>query len=120
MQRAPRIVRAALEGVGASSLRARAKARFPWLLFLAAQNTVLSPDWEGEANRFMERVDTAGPSRSQQRPSALRLDDRGARPRTLERLVWLRCAALRLPYGDQGLLIPRRLYERPAATGLCR
>jgi hypothetical protein len=28
----------------------------------------------------------------------------------LERLVALRCTALRLPYGDQGLLIPRRLY----------
>ena len=29
----------------------------------------------------------------------------------LERLVALRCAALRLPYGDQGLLISRRLYD---------
>ena len=39
------------------------------------------------------------------------LDDEGARPRVLERLVALRCAALRLPYGDQGLLIPKRLYD---------
>jgi hypothetical protein len=29
----------------------------------------------------------------------------------LEWLVALRCAALRLPYGDQGLLIPKRLYD---------
>jgi len=39
------------------------------------------------------------------------LDDAGARPRVLERLVALRCAVLRLPYGDQGLLIPKRLYD---------
>ena len=58
----------------------------------------------------MERVDTGA------RPAAaaafrFALDDIGARPRVLERLVALRCAALRLPYGDQGLLIPKRLYE---------
>lgn len=39
------------------------------------------------------------------------LDDEGVRPRLLEQLVALRCAALRLPYGDQGLLIPKRLYD---------
>ncbi len=39
------------------------------------------------------------------------LDDMGFAPRLLERLVALRCALLRLPYGDQGLLIPRRLYD---------
>jgi hypothetical protein len=31
-------------------------------------------------------------------------------PRLLERLVALRCLLLALPYGDQGLLIPRQLY----------
>ena len=41
----------------------------------------------------------------------LRARRQGARPRVLERLVALRCAALRLPYGDQGLLIPKRLYD---------
>jgi hypothetical protein len=30
----------------------------------------------------------------------------------LERLVAARCALLGLPYGDQGLLLPKRLYER--------
>jgi hypothetical protein len=58
----------------------------------------------------MERVDMGG------RPLAaaafrFALDDAGAQPRVLERLVALRCAALRLPYGDQGLLIPKRLYD---------
>jgi rSAM/selenodomain-associated transferase 2 len=96
-------------GRGGQLAAGAAKARFAWLLFLHA-DTVLSPDWVGEASRFMEQVDSGA------RPVAaaafrFRLDDRGARPRLLERLVALRCAALRLPYGDQGLLIPRRLYE---------
>ena len=39
------------------------------------------------------------------------LDDDGLAPRCLEGLVRLRCLALGLPYGDQGLLIPRRLYD---------
>jgi hypothetical protein len=58
----------------------------------------------------MERVDSG------ERPAAaaafrFALDDMGARPRLLEHLVALRCALLRLPYGDQGLLIPKRLYD---------
>ena len=86
-----------------------ARARFPWLLFLHA-DTALAPGWEREASLFMERVDTGA-----QPPAAaafrFALDDAGAKPRALERLVALRCAALRIPYGDQGLLIPKRLYD---------
>ena len=86
-----------------------ARARFPWLLFLHA-DTALAPGWEREASIFMERVDL------EEQPLAaaafrFALDDEGARPRLLERLVALRCAALRIPYGDQGLLIPKRLYD---------
>jgi rSAM/selenodomain-associated transferase 2 len=86
-----------------------AQARFPWLLFLHA-DTVLAPGWEREASIFMERIDL------EEQPVAaaafrFALDDEGTRPRLLERLVALRCAALRLPYGDQGLLIPKRLYD---------
>ena len=86
-----------------------AQARFPWLLFLHA-DTTLDPGWERDAGLFMERVDL---ERQPLAAAAFRfaLDDMGARPRVLERLVALRCAALRLPYGDQGLLIPRRLYD---------
>jgi rSAM/selenodomain-associated transferase 2 len=85
------------------------RARFPWLLFLHA-DTVLDPGWEREAAHFMEKVDMG------ERPPAaaafrFALDDTGFRPRMLERMVAARCAALRLPYGDQGLLIPKRLYE---------
>ncbi len=86
-----------------------AKARFPWLLFLHA-DTVLEPGWERETSRFMERVDTGDHPPS---AAAFRfaLDDQGPKPRLLERLVALRCRLLRLPYGDQGLLLPKSLYE---------
>lgn len=85
------------------------RARMPWLLFLHA-DTKLPADWQEEVSQFMRSVDSA-----EQPPSAaafrFRLDDKGVAPRTLEVLVRLRCAALRLPYGDQGLLIPRSLYQ---------
>lgn len=83
-------------------------ARHPWLLFLHA-DTVLQEGWEREAASFMASVDTA------KRPPAaaafrFALDDAGPQPRVLERLVGLRCALFRLPYGDQGLLISQVLY----------
>jgi rSAM/selenodomain-associated transferase 2 len=95
-------------GRGCQLAAGAAQARFPWLLFLHA-DTALDPGWEREAVAFMEAVDTG------RRPPAaaafrFALDDRGLRPRLLERLVALRCALLRLPYGDQGLLMPKSLY----------
>lgn len=84
-------------------------ARSDWLLFLHA-DTVLEVGWEQEATAFMEWVDSG------QRPVAaaafrFALDDFGLRPRMLESFVGARCAVFRFPYGDQGLLIPRRLYR---------
>lgn len=96
-------------GRGQQLAAGAARARFPWLLFLHA-DTVLEPGWEREAARFIDGVDTgAEPPRA----AAFRfaLDDRGARPRVLERLVAWRCALFAMPYGDQGLLLPRPLYE---------
>lgn len=85
------------------------RARFPWLLFLHA-DTVLGPGWEREAAAFIDRVD--GGNRD---PAAaafsFALDDLGLAPRVIETLVRLRCSLLRLPFGDQGLLIPRQLYQ---------
>jgi rSAM/selenodomain-associated transferase 2 len=86
------------------------RARFPWLLFLHA-DTVLEPGWAREAAAFIERIDRG------ERPDAaaafrFALDDLGPRPRVLERLVGVRCALMRLPYGDQGLLVPKRLYDK--------
>ena len=93
-----------------SQLRAgAAAAKHPWLLFLHA-DTVLDPGWEREAEHFMERVDSG---RSKATAAAFRftLDDEGMAPRCLETLVSLRCSLLRLPYGDQGLLISRKDYD---------
>lgn len=85
------------------------EARMPWLLFLHA-DTVLAPGWEREAAAFIDRVEAG------QRPLAaaafrFALDDLGFKPRLIEAGVSLRCTLFRLPYGDQGLLIPARLYK---------
>jgi rSAM/selenodomain-associated transferase 2 len=87
-----------------------ARAKHPWLLFLHA-DTVLDAGWEREVWHFMDRIDSG---KAEPAAAAFRfaLDDEGMAPRFLEGLVGLRCALLRLPYGDQGLLIPRALYEK--------
>jgi rSAM/selenodomain-associated transferase 2 len=84
-------------------------ARFPWLLFLHA-DTILEAGWEREAAAFIERIDDG---RRPEAAAAFRfvLDDIGAMPRLVERGVSLRSSLLRLPYGDQGLLISRRLHD---------
>jgi rSAM/selenodomain-associated transferase 2 len=93
-----------------AQLRAGAHAaRHPWLLFLNA-DTVLDAGWEREADSFMERVDN-GASRHAAAAFRFALDDDGFAPRALEALVRLRCALFRLPYGDQGLLVPRHRYD---------
>jgi rSAM/selenodomain-associated transferase 2 len=85
-------------------------ARGDWLLFLHA-DTVLEPGWAEEAQSFMERVEEG---RRAQAAAFFRfaLDDDGLMPRFVEWLVGLRCHLLALPYGDQGLLISRNLYNR--------
>jgi rSAM/selenodomain-associated transferase 2 len=102
-----RIVQAK-RGRGSQLDAGAALARGDWFLFLHA-DTVLQPGWEDEAQSFTERVDAG------RRPPAaaafrFALDDDGLMPRLLEGLVRLRCLTLALPYGDQGLLISRRLY----------
>jgi rSAM/selenodomain-associated transferase 2 len=94
---------------GGQLLAGAALAKHPWLLFLHA-DTVLDSGWEREVSHFMECVDT-GKAKLAAAAFRFALDDEGAPPRILERLVRLRCAVLRWPYGDQGLLIPRRLYD---------
>jgi glycosyltransferase involved in cell wall biosynthesis len=100
---------AAGPGRGAQLAAGAARARQPWLLFLNA-DTVLDHGWEREASHFMEKVDR-DPSRPSAAAFRFALDDEGSAPRLLEGLARLRCSALRLPYGEQGLLIPRRLYD---------
>jgi rSAM/selenodomain-associated transferase 2 len=102
-----RLIRTKL-GRGTQLQAGAAAARGDWLLFLHA-DTVLEPGWAEEAEAFIERVMTG---RRAQAAAAFRfaLDDDGLKPRLLESLVALRCFLFALPYGDQGLLISRKLY----------
>ena len=96
-------------GRGTQLRAGAARARGDWLLFLHA-DTELDQTWLDHAVHFMSRVD-----RGERAPAAatfrFALDDDGFMPWLLEKLVALRFMIFRLPYGDQGLLIPRRLYE---------
>jgi rSAM/selenodomain-associated transferase 2 len=81
-----------------------AAARGDWLLLLHA-DTRLAPEWREAAAAAM-----AGPP---DRAFYFRfaLDSAEPRARRLERRVAWRCRRLGLPYGDQGMLIPRPLLE---------
>lgn len=74
-----------------------------WLLFLHA-DTLLPPGWRAAAEAFAAgRSDAAAYFR-------LRLDDPSPAARRVERLAEWRARRLGLPYGDQALLMPARLY----------
>jgi rSAM/selenodomain-associated transferase 2 len=98
-----------VSGRGAQLRAGAERANFAWILFLHS-DTVLDPGWEQEAAAFIERIES-GRRDTSAAAFTFALDDDGAAPRLLEWLVRLRCAILRLPYGDQGLLIPRTLYH---------
>lgn len=103
-------------GRGAQLVAGARRARQPWLLFLHA-DSVLSAGWHDEAADFMERVDLG---RQPQAAATFRfaLDDYGIAPRMLEKLVAFRGTALAMPFGDQGLLISRRLYDEIGGFGV--
>ena len=84
-------------------------ARHPWLLFLHA-DTVLEEGWYREVANYMAQADR---SNARERAAVFRfgLDDSGWRPRMIEAGVALRCHLFSMPYGDQGLLISRNLYN---------
>jgi len=81
-------------------------ARSDWILFLHPE-TALEPGWECEAEAFISRVTLEQP-----RAAAFRfgLDEFDGPSRRAEALTALRCWLFKLPYGDQGLLVPKRLY----------
>jgi len=99
-------------GRGAQLVRGAAHAGGDWLLFLHA-DTILGDGAERAMARFMKEGGEAGYFR-------FRLDDtrNAARiqarilARILECGVALRCRLFGLPYGDQGLLVSRGLYDR--------
>lgn len=99
------------KGRGSQMRAGAAAARSNWLLFLPTE-TALDPGWAEEATAFMTACERA--EAVPERAGAFRfaLDDFSTGARWLERFVALRSGLLALPYGDQGLLIPKRFYER--------
>jgi glycosyltransferase involved in cell wall biosynthesis len=99
-------VRHARKGRGAQLVDGAAIAKSEWLLFLHPE-TALEPGWDVEAESFIgqERLE-------QPRAAVFRfaLEDFGGDARRAEAKAALRTMLFALPYGDQGLLIPKRLY----------
>ena len=91
-------------GRGAQLAAGVAAARGDWLLLLHA-DTRMDPAWAEVAQRHMRVcAEKAGYFR-------FALDSADARARRLERWVAWRCRVFALPYGDQGLLLPRALLD---------
>jgi rSAM/selenodomain-associated transferase 2 len=89
---------------GGQLRRAGALARGRWMLFVHA-DTVLEPGWSAAVARHVA---------SEERAAAFRLAFavRGLMPAWVAGWANLRARAFGLPYGDQGLVISRVLYER--------
>jgi rSAM/selenodomain-associated transferase 2 len=91
-------------GRGTQLAAGAAVATHDWLWFLHADCRP-QPGWEDAVRAFIAgNGNRAG-------YLALAFDDAAPAARRLERIVAWRCRALALPYGDQGLLISRRLYD---------
>ena len=93
---------------GAQMADGAATAKGDWLLFLHPE-TALEPGWEMEAESFIGQAVMERP-----RAAVFRfaLEDFGGEARRAEAKAALRTALFALPYGDQGLLIPKRLYQK--------
>ena len=99
---------AAGKGRAAQMTAGAAVAKCDWLLFLYPE-TSLEPGWEMEAESF---IDQAVMERPRAAVFRFALEDFGGEARRAEAKAALRTALLALPYGDQGLLIPKRLYVK--------
>lgn len=99
-------------GRGPQLAAGAAAAKGSWFLFLHA-DTVLDAGWEEEVQKFFDQI-AKGRIAKQDVAGAFRfaLDDFSGAARFVEKSVALRCLLFKLPYGDQGLLVSRRLYER--------
>lgn len=98
------VVTAPEKGRAAQMLQGAQEARGDWLLFLHA-DTALSRDWAERAkSHIAERKDKA---------AAFTLAYRSDHPmaKIVARRANWRARTLGLPYGDQGLLISRKLYD---------
>ena len=100
-------------GRGSQLAAGAAAASGDWLLFLHA-DCRLEPGWERAVAAFLAASEAAGRAGY----FDFALDDPCPAARRLERIVAWRCRVLALPYGDQGLLIARSLYD--AVGGFAR
>jgi len=78
-------------------------ARGDWLLFLHA-DTVLDESWTEAVGRFLENKNRVG-------VFTLRFNAKGMRPKVVAWGAMIRTRFFPLPYGDQGMLISRSLYN---------
>jgi rSAM/selenodomain-associated transferase 2 len=101
-----RIVNAS-RGRGTQLAAGAAAASGDWLLFLHA-DCRLAPGWEAAVAAFVAAPGAPGRAGY----FAFALDDAGPAARRLEHIVAWRCRVFALPYGDQGLLIARALYDK--------
>ena len=83
-------------------------ARSDWILFLLPE-TALEQGWDVEAESFLAQ---AMPERPRAATFRFALEDFGGDVRRAEAKANLRAWLLALPYADQGLLIPKRLYKK--------
>lgn len=91
----------------AKQLRAGADAsKGKWLLFLHA-DTALAQGWAEETERFIHTPQ----SRKKAAAYKLAFDDASAEAKRVVFWARLRARVMKLPYGDQGLLISRFFYD---------
>ncbi len=100
-----RVIQAA-RGRGTQLAAGADAASSVWLLFLHA-DCCLEPGWEGSVRAFCAAPQADGRAGY----FDFALDDPTPWARRMERVVAWRCRNLALPYGDQGLLIARSLYD---------
>jgi rSAM/selenodomain-associated transferase 2 len=93
-------------GRGSQLAAGGALAEGGWLLFLHADCRP-APEWPEAVAAFLETPSAQGRAGY----FDFALDDTASAARRLERIVAWRCRVLALPYGDQGLLISRSLYD---------
>ena len=97
-----KIIRAP-KGRGSQLAAGADAARSEWFLFLHA-DTALDPSWAEEIEKFLDDKSRAG-------VFTLRFDAKGLRPKLVAWGAMMRTRIFALPYGDQGLLISRSLYQ---------